>query len=45
VDQATSANQGISGHERERRNPDGHFKLPHFWALKFPQGGTPRLSL
>jgi hypothetical protein len=25
--------------------PDGHFKLPHFWPLKLPQGGTPRLSL
>jgi hypothetical protein len=20
--------------------PDGHFKLPHFWPPKSPQGGT-----
>ncbi len=31
--------RGVANH------PDGHFKFPHLWPVKFPQAGRPNYQL
>jgi hypothetical protein len=30
---------GIDGSLEDEMHPDGHFKFPHLWPVKFPQAG------
>ncbi len=32
--------QVVTGQIAPAYRPDGHFKFPHLWPVKFPQGGT-----
>lgn len=31
----------VDGNKRIAFAPDGHFKFPHLWPVKFPQAGRP----
>jgi hypothetical protein len=36
----TETSNGLSVNATVGKDPDGHFKFPHFWPVKLPHGRT-----